>query len=256
MKCPGGSPKICERPQAEEYELTEDSYAAALPIWPAGASQEHIDARVELEKAEQRLHDQLLQVAEARRKLPPGPVLAEYLLAEGPADLGLDGPVTDTALRDVFGAHDTLLVYHLMFHPDDDAACPMCSLWVDSLHGVAHHIAQHTAFAVIGKAPLPKLRAWGLRRGWDGLRILSSYGTTFNADMNVERPDGDQRAVVSVFTRDGEQVRHLLSQSANFLDGSDGANDLLTPIWHVLDLLPAGRGDWYASNSYAGRGRG
>jgi predicted dithiol-disulfide oxidoreductase (DUF899 family) len=241
---------------SKEYELTEDQQAAVLPIWPAGASQEHIDARIELAKAEQRLHDQLWQVAEARHKLPPGPVLAEYLLAEGPADLGLDGPVTTTALREVFGAHDTLFVYHLMFHPDDDAACPMCSLWVDSLHGIVHHIGQHTAFAVIGKAPLPRLRTWALRRGWDGLRILSSYGTTFNADMNVEKPDGAQRPVVSVFARDGEQVRHVVSQSANFLDGSDGANDLLTPIWHVLDLLPAGRGDWYAGNSYAGRGRG
>jgi predicted dithiol-disulfide oxidoreductase (DUF899 family) len=91
---------------------------------------------------------------------------------------------------------------------------------------------------------------------WDGLRILSSYGTALNADMNVEKPGGAQRPVVSVFASDGEQVRHVVSQSANFLDGSDGANDLLTPIWHVLDLLPAGRGDWYAGNSYAGRGRG
>lgn len=235
--------------------MTEDQQASMLPIWPAGASQEHIDALIELARAEQRLHDQLWQVAQARHKLPPGPVLGEYLLAEGPADLGLEGPVTSTALHDVFGAHETLLVYHLMFHPDDDAACPMCSLWVDSLHGIAHHIAQHTALAVIGKAPLTKLRAWALRRGWDGLRILSSYGTTFNADMNVEKRDGAQRPVVSVFTRDGEQVRHVVSQSANFLDGTDGANDLLTPIWHVLDLLPAGRRHWYASNSYAGRSR-
>jgi predicted dithiol-disulfide oxidoreductase (DUF899 family) len=240
---------------AKEYKLTENQQAAMLPIWPAGASQEHINARIELAKAEQRLHDQLWQVAEARHKLPPGPVLGDYLLAEGPADLGLDGAVTTTALRDVFGAHNTLLVYHLMFHPDDDAACPMCSLWVDSLHGVAHHIAQHTAFAVIGKAPLAKLRAWALRRGWDGLRILSSHGTTFNADMNVEKPDGGQRPVVSVLIREGEHVRHVVSQSANFLDGTDGANDLLTPVWHVLDLLPAGRGDWYAGNSYAGRSR-
>jgi hypothetical protein len=62
--------------------------------------------------------------------------------------------------------------------------------------------------------------------------------------------------VVSVFTRDGEQVRHVVSQSANFPDGTDGANDLLTPIWHVLDLLPACHGGWYAGNSYAGRSRG
>jgi predicted dithiol-disulfide oxidoreductase (DUF899 family) len=226
------------------------------PIWPAGASAEHIDARIELARAEQQLHDELWAVAAARRKLPPGPVLAEYLLAEGPADLGLDGPVIRTPLRELFGEHDTLFIYHLMFAPDDDAACPMCSLWVDGLHGVAQHLAQHTAFAVIGKAPLPKLRAWALRRGWDGLRILSSHGTSFNADMNAETPQGAQVPMVSVLRLEQGQVRHVVSQRANFMDGSDGANDLLTPVWHVLDLLPAGRGDWYAGNSYAGRTRG
>jgi predicted dithiol-disulfide oxidoreductase (DUF899 family) len=225
------------------------------PIWPAGASEEHIEARIELARAEQQLHDQLWAVAAARRELPPGPVLGEYFLAEGPADLGLDGPVARTALRQLFGEHETLLIYHLMFAPEDAAACPMCSLWVDGLHGVAHHIAQHATFVVVGKAPLPKLRTWAVRRGWDGLRILSSHGTTFNADMNAETPEGGQVPMVSVLRTDGGQVRHVVSQHANFMDGSDGANDLLTPLWSVLDLLPAGRGDWYAGNAYAGRAR-
>jgi predicted dithiol-disulfide oxidoreductase (DUF899 family) len=225
------------------------------PIWPAGASREHIDARIELARAEQQLHDQIWAVAAARHKLPPGPVLGAYRFAEGPADLGLEGSIISTPLPQLFGEHSTLFIYHLMFAPEDDAACPMCSLWVDGLHGVAHHIAQHAAFVVIGKAPLPKLRAWALRRGWDGLRILSSYGTTFNADMNAETPERGQVPMVSVLQSSGGQVRHVVSQIANFMDGSDGANDLLTPLWHVLDLLPAGRDEWYASNSYPGRGR-
>jgi predicted dithiol-disulfide oxidoreductase (DUF899 family) len=229
---------------------------AIRPIWPTGASQQHIDARIELARAEQQLHDQLWSVAALRHKLPPGPVLSDYLLAEGPADLSLDGPVRQTPLRELFGGHETLLIYHLMFAPEDDAACPMCSLWVDGLHGVAHHISRHTAFVVIGKAPLPKVRAWALRRGWDGLRVLSSHGTTFNADMHAETPAGAQVPMISVLRADGEQVRHVVSQHAEFADNSEGANDLLTPLWHVLDLLPAGRGDWYASNSYAGRSRG
>ncbi len=104
-------------------------------------------------------------------------------------------------------------------------------------------------------AQLHRPKAWALRRGWDGVRILSSYGTTFNADMNAESADGAQVPMVSVLRSDGGQVRHVVSQVANFLDGSDGANDLLTPLWNVLDLLPDGRGDWYAGNSYAGRAR-
>jgi len=26
--------------------------------------------------------------------------------------------------------------------------------------------------------------------------------------------------------------------------------DLLNPVWHLLDLTPGGRGDWYAALSY------
>jgi predicted dithiol-disulfide oxidoreductase (DUF899 family) len=236
--------------------MSETDDMQVHPMWPAGASQEHIDARIELAKAEQALHDQVWEVAGARRRLPSGPLLDNYVFAEGPADLGRDEPTRSVPLRELFGAHDTLFVYHLMFHPDEDEACPMCSMWVDGFHGVAHHLARHAAFAVIAKAPLPKLRAWALRRGWDGLRVLSSFDTSFNADLNVERPDGAQRPVASVFAVDGDRVRHVFSQPANFPDDAEGAIDLLSPVWNILDLLPAGRGDWYAENSYAGRLRG
>ncbi|MBF6329827.1 DUF899 family protein [Nocardia transvalensis] len=225
------------------------------PMWPKGATEDYIAARVELAKSERRLRDQIEDVAAARRRMPEGLILDDYSFAEGPTDLGKQGPVRTTRLRELFGGHDTLLVYHLMFHPDDDEACPMCSMWVDGFHGVAHHLRQHTGFAVIGKAPLEKLRGWALRRGWDGLRILSSYDTTFNADLNAERPNGDQRPMISVFTADGDRVRHFYTLPANFLDDAQRGIDLLSPVWNVLDLLPAGRGEWYAENHYAGRER-
>lgn len=225
------------------------------PMWPAAASAEYIDARIELGKAERRLRDQIEEVAALRRKLPRGTPLPDYTFAEGHRDLGRPEPTTTTSLSELFDERRTLVIYHLMFHPDDDEACPMCSLWVDGFHGVSHHIAQHVSFAVVGKAPLPKLRAWALRRGWQGLRILSSHGTTFNADLNVERAHGGQRPVISVFTRDDDGVRHFYSQPANFLDNAERGIDLLSPVWNLLDLLPTGRGDWYAANSYAGAQR-
>lgn len=228
----------------------------ALPMWPVGASAEYIAARIELAKAERTLRDQVEKVAAGRRMLPEGTLIKDYGLAEGPKDLGLDEPVRTTRLSELFGDHDTLFVYHLMYHPDDDEACSMCSMWVDGFHGVSHHLAQNMAFAVIGKAPLSKLRAWARRRGWDGLRILSGYGTTFNADLNAEHPNEDQRPMASTFVRDGGQVRHFYTLPANFIDNAERGIDLLSPVWNVLDLLPTGRGDWYAANSYAGRERG
>ncbi|GGU03712.1 DUF899 family protein [Actinomadura citrea] len=223
------------------------------PMWPVGTSQEYIDARIELAKAERLLRDRVEEVAAARRRMPGGAVLGDYTLTEGPADLEKDEPTGSVSLRDLFGDHETLVVYHLMYHPDDQAACPMCSMWVDGFNGVAAHLAQHTAFAVVGKAPLPMLRAWARRRGWDEVRILSSHGTAFNADMHAERPDGAQRPMISVLAREDGRVRHFYTLPADFLDGAQRGIDLLSPVWNVLDLLPGGRGDWYAGNAYAGR---
>lgn len=230
--------------------------ADVRPMWPVGASAEYVAARMELAKAERALRDQIEEVAAARRRLAPDAVLGDYAFAEGPADLEAAEPVRTISLADLFGDHDTLFIYHLMFHPDEDEACPMCSMWLDGLHGVSHHLSRHTSFVVIGKAPLPKLRGWARRRGWAGLRVLSSHGTTFNADMHAEHPDGEQRPMVSVLVKDGGQVRHFYTLPANFLDDAERGFDMLSPVWNVLDLLPGGRGDWYAENSYAGRLRG
>ena len=226
------------------------------PTWPEGASADYVASRMELARAERRLRDQIEQVAAARRQLPPGAVMADYPFREGPPDLGRDAPVRQTRLSGLFGRHDHLVTYHLMFHPEHDQACPMCSMWVDGLHGVAHHLAQHAGFAVVARAPLPALRDWARRRGWDGLRILSSFETTFNADLRVETAAGEQTPAVSVFSRDGDAIRHSYTLPADLIDGAERGIDQLCAVWGVLDLLPTGRGDWYAGNSYAGRERG
>jgi predicted dithiol-disulfide oxidoreductase (DUF899 family) len=222
----------------------------AVPMWPIGASAEYVAARQRIARAERALRDQIREVAVARRALPAGAPLADYVLAELPADLSADGPVRSTRLSELFGEYPTLVVYHLMYAPDDSEACPMCSMWVDGFHGVSSHLAQHCAFAVVAKAPPPRLRAWAAARGWAGLRILSSYGTSFNADLRAERPDGAQRPMASVLVRAEGEVRHFYTLPADHIDGTEGGMDLLCPVWNVLDLLPAGRGLWYAGNDY------
>jgi predicted dithiol-disulfide oxidoreductase (DUF899 family) len=226
-------------------------------LWPDGASAEYIEARRALEHAEAGLRDHVKEVAARRRELPPGALVGDYTLTEGPPDLAADGPERPVTLTDLFGDHDALVVYHLMFHPDDDQACPMCSMWVDGLHGVSHHIARRAAFAVVAKAPIAKLRRWGRHRGWQGLRLVSSYGTSFNADLHMEGPSGGQWPAVSVFQREsGDRVRHVLSQTASSTVIAAGGIDLLNPVWHVWDLLPAGRGEWLPDNDYPGPTRG
>jgi predicted dithiol-disulfide oxidoreductase (DUF899 family) len=236
--------------------ITLNAGTEAPQLWPDGADEDYAAARLALLEAEQALRDQRAALSKMRRSLPRGAVLPEYDLTEGPRDLELDGPEQQVTLQELFGDHDTLVVYHFMFHPEDDEACPLCSLWIDGLHGVSHHLTRRTAFAVIGKAPVVKLRGWARRRGWDGLRIVSSYGTSFNPDLHVEGPKGGQWPAVSVFVRDGDGVRHVFTECARYPDGAEGGMDQLSPVWNAFDLLPEGRGDWLPDNAYPGRSRG
>jgi predicted dithiol-disulfide oxidoreductase (DUF899 family) len=221
-----------------------------MRAWPAGASPRYVAAREELLEAERDLLDRVKRVAELRRALPPGAAMPAYAFAEGRGTSGVTNPWWPRRWPS-WSATAACSSYHMMFAPDWDQGCPSCSMWVDGLHGVAHHLAQVTNFAVIAKAPLPKLRAWARHRGWSGLRLLSSYGTTFNADVGAEDPDGGQWPRASVFVkRDGVVYHHYTTAII------DNGLDLLTPVWHVQDLLPQGRGDWEPSNAYAGPTRG
>jgi predicted dithiol-disulfide oxidoreductase (DUF899 family) len=221
------------------------------PMWPSQANEDYRAARRALAQAEISLRDEAEAVAAQRRALPPGPVLPEYTFTEGPRDLHADGGSTPVTLTELFGEHDQLVVYHLMFHPEDDAACPMCSMWVDGFRGVAQHLTRRAAFAVIAKAPVRELRAWGRHRGWQGLRLVSAFEQpAFLTDLGVEGSRGGQFPAVSVFTRDDELVRHSYTQSADFPDRTGRGIDLLCPVWSVLDLLRSGRGEWLPDNTY------
>jgi predicted dithiol-disulfide oxidoreductase (DUF899 family) len=228
--------------QLKSVTLHEDTEPVP-ELWPAGASGEYVSQRLALLDAEMELREQVERVARMRRELPDGTPVSNYSLTEGPWNLDSDHPGRLVTLRDLFGDHDTLVIYHLMFHPDDDQACAMCSLWVDGLAGVARHINARTAFAVVAKAPIEKLRSWGRSRNWRGIRLVSSYGSPFSRDMRFETERGAQWPSFAVFSRDGEAIQHRLTQCADMPEGERG-NDLLSPVWNLFDLLPQGRGDW------------
>ncbi len=78
--------------------------------------------------------------------------------------------------------------------------CPMCTSWLDSWNGVAHHLAQNIDLAVVAAADLPTLRAHARKRGWDKLRLLSAGDNTFKYDLGSEDAAGDQDSTISVFT--------------------------------------------------------
>ncbi len=220
----------------------------------AGESAEYLAAREELRQAEIELMRHRERVAAQRRALPQGPVVDDYAFLEGPGDLDAgDTPVREVRLSALFTAPDRpLIVYHLMYGKKQADPCPMCTLWIDGFNGIARHIAQNVDFAVAAAAELPSLRQHARDRGWDRLRLLSCADSTFKYDLGSESEDGEQDSTVSVFTRDADgAVRHRYSAHPRMAEDIDQRGiDLLASVWHLLDLTPGGRGDWFAGLDY------
>jgi predicted dithiol-disulfide oxidoreductase (DUF899 family) len=217
-------------------------------------SPEYTARREELRLAEIELDQQRERVAALRRALPPGAVVEDYVFREGPRDLASgDAVVSEVRLSELFSAPDrALVVYQLMYGKAQTTPCPMCTMWIDGFNGVASHLAQNLDFVIAAAADPGPLRMHARSRGWYRLRLLSCAGNTFKYDLGSEDTDGSQHATVSVFTRDPDgSPRHVYTAHPDLAeDISERGMDLLSPVWHILDLTPAGRDDWYASLDY------
>jgi predicted dithiol-disulfide oxidoreductase (DUF899 family) len=219
-------------------------------------SPEYVAARDDLRLAEIELMEHEERVAAQRRRLPPGPEVDNYMFEEGPSDLDAgDQPVRQVRLAELFSGPDrSLIVYHLMYGKAQTSPCPMCTMWLDGINGIVDHVTQNADFAVVAAADLPTLRAHARARGWDRLRLLSAGDSTFKYDLNSEDEEGNQDSTLSVFTRDADgRIRHFYTVHPWLSpEVRERGIDRLTPTWNLLDLIPQGRGDWYASLDYPG----
>jgi predicted dithiol-disulfide oxidoreductase (DUF899 family) len=216
-------------------------------------SAEYLVKREQLRLAEIDLMRQRERVAEMRRQLPEGASIQDYPFEEGPRDLNAGDGARSVRLSELFTKPNrSVVIYHFMFGKKQVKACPMCTAWLDSANGVAHHLAQNLDFAVVAAADLPTLRAFGRERGWDKLRLLSAGNSTFKYDLGSEDKEGGQDSTISIFTRDAKgTVHHVYSVHPRMgPDIQQRGIDLYTPIWHFLDLTPQGRGSWSASLAY------
>jgi predicted dithiol-disulfide oxidoreductase (DUF899 family) len=193
------------------------------------------------EKAFTKARDALSQ---ERRRLPWLKVDKTYVF---------EGPGGKETLADLFAGCSQLLVYHFMFGPDWNEGCPSCSFWADNYNGAVVHLRHRDVTLVaISRAPLEKLESYRKRMGWS-FKWLSSYGNDFNRDYQVSfTPEEQKTAIynyeasgfgsseapgVSVFSRGADgQVFHTYSCYARGLDMLNGA-------YHLLDLVPKGRGE-------------
>jgi predicted dithiol-disulfide oxidoreductase (DUF899 family) len=217
-------------------------------------SAEYLAKREELRLAEIELMCQRERVAELRRHLPPGPAVEDYIFIESPVALDSgDTPTRTVRLSELFSAAGRpLVIYHLMYGKRQIKPCPMCTAWIEGFNGVAHHIAQSVDFAIVAAADPKALRAHARARGWNRLRLLSAGDSTFKYDLGSEDREGNQDSAISVFTRDSGGAVHHFYTAHPWMSPEikERGIDLLIPIWHVLDLTPQGRGNWYTKLEY------
>ena len=224
-----------------------------------GTREEWLAARKELLAKEKELTHRSDELAQERMDLPWVRVDKEYVFV---AD---DGPKT---LAELFDGRSQLLVYHLMFGPDDEAACRGCSFYADQLDGAIAHLNAHDVTMVCAsRAPLDKIHAYKRRMGWE-FPWVSSGGTDFNLDFmlfteeqkragrgyNFGSPrragldfDDEEWMGFSAFALEDGTVYHTYS-------AFDRGTDVLIGVWQLLDRSPRGRfkapsekeasGDW------------
>lgn len=221
-----------------------------------GESDTYRDARDELLVAEQALRQQVEDVAELRRRLPPGgPLKEDYIFQEGATDLSDRDTVTETKFSSLFeDGKQSLVIYSFMYVPDGDP-CPMCTTFLDSLNGNAPHIGDRINLAVVAKAPIGAIREWARKRKWNNLRLLSSGSTTYNTDYIAERPDGSQLGIINVFRKTDSLIHHTYNTEMIYAGTAEGQHprhvDSIWPLWNMFDLTPDGRGtDWFPKTSY------
>ena len=224
-----------------------------------GESDQYRRERDRLLEAEIELRRAIERAAAQRRALPLGGTV--------PADYRFEAAGGgEVSFSELFSpAKNTLVIYSFMFPrssgdtrpaaaegettawPLTETPCPSCASILDGLDGAAPHLAQRLNLAVVAKAAPDRIHAFARERGWRNLRLLSSRNSPYNRDYHAETERGEQLPMLNVFVREAQRIRHFWASELLFAKGPPGEEtrhvDLIWPIWHVLDVTPAGRGD-------------
>lgn len=220
---------------------------ATNPMRHPNESEQYRAARQELLVEEIELRRQVERVASLRRLLPPG--------GEVPDDyrfVAEDG--SSVSLHELFGDHNTLVIYSYMFGPEREAPCPMCTSYMGGFDHKINDIRQRVAIAFTARAPIERLVGAKRSRGWTDLPVYSDQSGDYTRAY-VAADDGDAPGY-NVFTRTDGVVRHFWSEemSGEMADpGQDPRSAVeMDPLWLLLDTTPEGRGtDWHPQLTYS-----
>ncbi|MEX0306474.1 MAG: DUF899 family protein [Ruegeria sp.] len=202
-------------------------------------SAEYRMARNALLAAEIELRTKIEEVATLRRALPSGgQIPKDYAFRD------LENKVAP--LSSLFGEHSSLIIYSLMYGPDANAPCPMCSAFLDALNSQVDHLSIQASVAVVAQNTPEKLSDLKQAMGWNSLPIYSALETGYQSDYLAESADGSQLPILNVFQKNAAGIQHFWS-SEMFFEPSDWHPrhvDAAWPLWNLLDFTPEGRGQF------------
>jgi len=208
-------------------------------------SAEYRAARNALLEEEMALRAQIESVAARRRALPPGGEIPQDYVFER---IGMNSMPEQVKLSELFGPHDTLILYSFMYGPERKLPCPGCTHLLDQIDGAGRHIGQRAALHIVAKSPIARLAAWAHERGWDHLSLISTAGNSYDADyfgdtskLSKEMraqfgvPEGDRRdeTIFNVFKKKDGKISHFWGSEMAFAPPAPGqhhrAGDLADP---------------------------
>jgi predicted dithiol-disulfide oxidoreductase (DUF899 family) len=190
-----------------------------------GTREEWAAARKELLERERELGNLDEKLAKRRQELPWVAVEKEYTF---------DTEEGKKTLLELFEGRSQLLIYHLMFGPTYDAACPGCTGLADHFDATLAHLNNRDVTLIaISRAPIEKLQAYKRRMGWS-FPYVSSFRNDFNFDFDFAFTE-EQMATGELAKMVTEADDWLKDWADNV--GTDLAHGMAeSPGWNVFKL--------------------
>ena len=229
-------------------------------------SAEYRRARNTLLAEEIALRQHIEAVAVQRRALPQGGEVPEDYVFER---IGENGRPEKIEMSKLFVCHDTLITYSFMYGPDRDTPCPMCMQLLETIDGgaKAHPPARRTLHCrqVADRAPgclgaraqvgSPSISLDGRQQLCRRLfRDSSKVPAALRKDPWREGRRGVGRHDVQRVSSRQWRRAALLGQRAH-VDGvgarsGSSIGRCRECVWGLLDMTPAGRGQFVAKLAY------
>src|SRR5438094_4724010 len=196
-----------------------------MPKHKVGTREQWAAARKALHEREQELGSLDEELAKQRAELPWVKVEKEYVFDTE------DGRKT---LVELFDGRSQLLIYHLMFGPTYEAACPGCTGLADHFDAALVHLNNRdVTLMCVSRAPIEKLQAYKQRMGWM-FPWASSYSSDFSFDFDMASTP-EQMATGELAKMVAEAPDWLHDWAENV--GTDLASGMAeSPGWNVFKL--------------------